>query len=62
MSCLQDSGLEKTRLCKYYADGHCSNGSSCKFAHGQAELRTPDQAGSFVEVDGTRGEFAHAII
>lgn len=31
----------KTRLCSNHASGRCTNGSSCRFAHGADELRAP---------------------
>eukprot|EP00429_Kryptoperidinium_foliaceum_P071278 CAMPEP_0176071330 /NCGR_PEP_ID=MMETSP0120_2-20121206/35626_1 /TAXON_ID=160619 /ORGANISM="Kryptoperidinium foliaceum, Strain CCMP 1326" /LENGTH=258 /DNA_ID=CAMNT_0017404985 /DNA_START=78 /DNA_END=854 /DNA_ORIENTATION=+ len=30
---------EKTQLCKYFSRGHCFLGKSCRFAHGQEQLR-----------------------
>lgn len=32
-------GSYKTRLCQRYAEGHCSRGDQCNYAHGMAELR-----------------------
>ena len=31
--------LGKTKLCKFFARGHCSDGKACSFAHGRKELR-----------------------
>lgn len=32
----------KTRICKFWGDGHCNSGArACQFAHGPAELRHP---------------------
>ncbi len=32
--------LGKTKLCKFFARGHCSRGKACTFAHGRRELRS----------------------
>eukprot|EP00929_Paragymnodinium_shiwhaense_P119286 TRINITY_DN91175_c0_g1_i1.p1 TRINITY_DN91175_c0_g1~~TRINITY_DN91175_c0_g1_i1.p1 ORF type:complete len:391 (-),score=73.22 TRINITY_DN91175_c0_g1_i1:251-1423(-) len=32
--------LEKTTLCNFFAAGHCPAGTSCRFAHGNHELRS----------------------
>ncbi|CAK0893516.1 unnamed protein product [Prorocentrum cordatum] len=62
--------LHKTRLCNYYASGHCARGSDCGFAHGSGELRTaPDfsytqQCRSFAKTgacgQGDACKFAHS--
>lgn len=31
--------LGKTKLCKFFVEGHCSRGRACNFAHGRKELR-----------------------
>jgi hypothetical protein len=33
----------KTRLCVHYARGYCRHGDWCRFAHGQHELRYPEE-------------------
>lgn len=34
--------LQKTKLCKAYAEGHCSAGENCVYAHGEVQLRVTD--------------------
>jgi len=34
--------LQKTKLCKAYAEGHCSAGDDCVYAHGEVQLRVTD--------------------
>eukprot|EP00435_Cladocopium_sp_Y103_P027917 s2923_g6.t3 len=34
--------LQKTKLCKAYAEGHCSAGDNCVYAHGEVQLRVTD--------------------
>lgn len=29
----------KTKLCRFYQNGNCYHGTSCRFAHGESELR-----------------------
>jgi len=36
-----ESTQHKTVLCKFFFQGQCKNGSTCTFAHGEAELRRP---------------------
>lgn len=33
--------MDKTKLCKFFADGCCRRGRNCAFAHGEAELSIP---------------------
>ncbi|KAG1661301.1 hypothetical protein FOA52_008648 [Chlamydomonas sp. UWO 241] len=35
----------KTRMCNKFKDGTCANGDTCKYAHGEAELRQPTPMG-----------------
>jgi len=34
--------LQKTKLCKAYAEGYCTRGDDCVYAHGEVQLRVTD--------------------
>jgi len=36
-----NAAMYKTRLCWHWSSGSCMLGRSCTFAHGEAELRSP---------------------
>jgi len=52
-------GVYKTKLCIAFENGHCQNGTSCNFAHGDHELQALDPAVMRALADGTYFDSPH---
>merc|ERR1719159_867155 len=61
--------LSKTKLCKYFNEGYCKQGDSCRYAHGKEELsQQPDlqktkMCQEFLRGNCQKGDctFAHGV-